>query len=437
MNRIRWTHRFGVAARALVLVVFTVAQDTAAQPCWTWTRPTVEEPQARSSPAMAYDSVRGRVVLFGGHALSDTWEWDGTSWMLAAASGPPPRATHAMAFDAKRGKVVLFGGRDANSVDFGDTWEWDGNTWSLVATDGPAARAFPAMAFDAARGRTVLFGGSNTAGPLADTWEWDGAVWTERAVQGPPVFYHAMVYDDRREVVVLHGGRDAAGIRRGDTWEWDGSAWFRRTTSGPARVVHSMAFDTFNGRAVMFGGLGAPDGGDTWTWDGVAWRQVSDLGPSRRTNAGMAYDAARGQVVLFGGDTSLGTVGETWVGSGAGPSVAEHPMDVEVESGAVAEFRVTAAGPGQVSYQWYKDGVPIVHAGRVTGMTTNTLLINPVIEDDAGEYHAAVTTGCGDAASEPATLTIRPLCRADYNGSGSVDSSDFFAFLAEFFEGCP
>jgi hypothetical protein len=40
---------------------------------------------------MAYDRNRGRIVLFGGindinlpPQLTDTWEWDGTSWTRVA-----------------------------------------------------------------------------------------------------------------------------------------------------------------------------------------------------------------------------------------------------------------------------------------------------------------------------------------------------------------
>lgn len=64
---------------------------------------------------MAYDSLRGRVVLFGGAitngALGDTWEWDGTDWTQMATSGPSRRYGHALAYDSRRQRVVLFGGQ--------------------------------------------------------------------------------------------------------------------------------------------------------------------------------------------------------------------------------------------------------------------------------------------------------------------------------------
>lgn len=40
---------------------------------------------------------------------------------------PSARSGHALAFDSIRGKVVLFGGRDA-PMENGETWEWDGSS---------------------------------------------------------------------------------------------------------------------------------------------------------------------------------------------------------------------------------------------------------------------------------------------------------------------
>ena len=86
---------------------------------WLWTQVSDIGPSARSAHAMAYDEVRDRVVLFGGrtHGVSepdarpsDTWEWDGESWVQVEDVGPPGRGHFAMAYDSARQRVVLFGG---------------------------------------------------------------------------------------------------------------------------------------------------------------------------------------------------------------------------------------------------------------------------------------------------------------------------------------
>ena len=55
------------------------------------------------------------------------------------APTPGLRGFHAMAYDSVRGKTVLFGGAIGSGY-AGDTWEWDGATWTQVAAGGPAAR---------------------------------------------------------------------------------------------------------------------------------------------------------------------------------------------------------------------------------------------------------------------------------------------------------
>ena len=90
---------------------------------------TAAAPSARSSAAMAYDSARGIVVLFGGYAsatsLADTWEHDGTRWVQITPTDPegdgdpPLREGHAMAFDSVRERVVLFGWLARRTV-----WRW-------------------------------------------------------------------------------------------------------------------------------------------------------------------------------------------------------------------------------------------------------------------------------------------------------------------------
>jgi hypothetical protein len=97
----------------------------------------------REAASMAYDSIRHRIVMFGGDRVDpgaytsygDTLEWDGTSWSSKAITGPVRRSRAAMAFDAARNRIVLFGGGFR-----GDTWEWDGANWAQKASRGPTPR---------------------------------------------------------------------------------------------------------------------------------------------------------------------------------------------------------------------------------------------------------------------------------------------------------
>ncbi len=422
--------------------------SASAQPCGqgAWTLRTNAGPTPRLAHGMAYDSGRGRTVIFGGDAssgmgtslLADTWEWDGAVWAAGAGGGPVARQYHAMAYDSAHQRVILFGG--AGGGNFGDTWEWNGTGWNQRAGSGPGPRNSHAMAYDSARGRVVLFGGTN--GPrLDDTWEWDGSGWLARPGTGPSARYsHAMAYDSARQRVVLFGG-SAAGGNQGDTWEWDGTGWSLRSTTGAsARFGHALAYDADRGRCVLFGGgTGGNLLGDTWEWNGAGWTQRSTSGPAIRYGHRMAFDSARGRTVLFGGwNFSLGTRGDTWEWSASDPvSVILHPAGTTVNAGQPASFSLVALGTAPLTYQWRRDGVGLSNAPPYSGVTTGVLTVDPATCAEAGSYDCVVFNGCGGATGDPATLTVQGCCYADCNLDGTLTVADFGCFQTKFVAGDP
>jgi galactose oxidase-like protein len=77
-----------------------------------------------------------------------------------------------------------------------------------------------------------------------------------------------------------------------------------------------MVYDAARGRVLLFGGNpGAPTAtNDTWEWDGSTWtRRTPATSPPGRFLHAMAYDTARHRAVLFGGTggNSIPT-GDTW-----------------------------------------------------------------------------------------------------------------------------
>lgn len=89
------------------------------------------------------------------------------------------------------------------------------------------------------------------------------------------------------------------------------------------RIDHAMAFDAARGQTVMFGGSsGAITYGDTWTFQTTAppygWTQLGVAGPTPRTGHAMVYDANRQVVVMFGGMLIGGVPSdETWEWNGS------------------------------------------------------------------------------------------------------------------------
>lgn len=310
--------------RAVVFGGRSMTSDEPLSTTWqvdgtSWSEVAVASaPPARFDHALAYDSARQRVVLFGGEAratgsaaanyLDDTWEWDGTSWVrLEPAVSPPPRSRHALAYDPRRGRVVLVGGIGPDGLALYDTWEWDGTAWSQPNPwNTPPSRAGHGLAFDPLTSRMVMFGGDNNGFVptyYGDLWEWDGARWIERSTRLGPGS-GALAYDAARERVVLHGGGDpSAGEEIGDeTWEWDGDGWRLAGILEPSQAPLSLvAFDEQSGRVIMLRHMGEASTYETWGWDGTAWSRASADGPQFEPNyLAMYYDRTRSQLELLG-----------------------------------------------------------------------------------------------------------------------------------------
>lgn len=289
--------------------------------------------------------------MLGGVGVGpETYLWNGSTWTNPTNGGPQGRRGHAMAFDALRGNVIMFGGTTSAQV-LGETWSWDGASWTLLSpASSPAARYAHAMSYDSLRGVIVLFGG--VVAGAADTWEWNGSHWVPRfSAQHPSGrYYHAMAYDSSRGQTVLFGGQSANGMN--DTWEWDGVNWFAKNpnTVPSARFSHAMAYHAQLGRVVMHGGaLGSGTSGviysDTWEWDGANWVLAAPLSsPGSRRDAAMAYDAQRHRVVLFGGEIN-GLLSDTWEYGQLGTQAIAHAFGSGCGSPALLLGSVPASRP--------------------------------------------------------------------------------------------
>jgi hypothetical protein len=324
-SRALWVGAAVLAAVGVAGVVPPVASAAPQQQAPTWTKlnPPVK-PSARREVAMAYDAATGTVVLFGGNLsiyiesgsvpAGDTWTWNGTTWTKQdPAVHPSARSLAAMAYDAATGTVVMFGGLGTNDESLGDTWTWNGTTWTQQhPAKSPTPDASAMMAYDAATGTVVLVGTDGT-------WTWNGTTWTHvasPAASPPVVFGAAMAYDAANGTVVVN---DVAVVGTGEdqvaeTWTWDGTTWTQQApaTSPPARFGAYMAYDAATGTVVLFGGSDVNTNcmlSGTWTWDGTTWTQQAPAeNPGARaiggSGVGMVYDAATGNAVLFGGYTT-------------------------------------------------------------------------------------------------------------------------------------
>lgn len=307
-----------------------------------WRTAAVTAPPGRSMHTLAYDGAAERVVMYGGHVratlgndplpLDDTWAWDGTQWsQICDPCGPGSREDYAMAYDPVRGVVVLFGGSDGVAVR-GDTWVLSGSTWTQVATSGPPARTAARLAFDAASGTLVLAGGlDENVNILLDTWTWDGTQWTASvSTTGKSPVYTASASDPVRGTVVAFGGSQNDSTGTNETEVWSQGAWTSAAVAVPTPENMASAYDASRGAATFV----VENEMSVWESDGLSWRSAGTIaGIVSRYGFAMAYDSTHRQLVLFGGsnavdlaDTWLRTDG-TWTLAGTGTNArSSHGM---------------------------------------------------------------------------------------------------------------
>ena len=155
--------------------------------------------------------------------------------------------------------------------------------------------------------------------------------WTNAAATGAPNPFCGYTWDGSQNVLLAFGG-ELNSVPTQTFRAWNGSQWTGPTVVGAlpsARSRPALAYDAARGVTVMFGG-GVPAQAETWTWNGTSWTQRSPAHvPPVRFGASLAYDEVRQVAVLFGGFVPSGLdtadlwewdgtdwTQRTWAGSG-------------------------------------------------------------------------------------------------------------------------
>lgn len=176
-------------------------------------------------------------------------------------------------------------------------------------------------------------------------WEWraiTGASFTTaHAMHDQGIGRSVIVAATRYEISLGRLLRDSV-VR-----EWTGSDWKRTLPQGePSQDLFSSfasAYDSRRARVLIFGGQSSSGTvvpiDDFRQWDGVRWTSLSPLSrPGPRKSALMAYDPIRDRIVLYGGIVSGSThVDQTWVFDGS--NWTQLPI----------------IGPGLPSSMWYDE----------------------------------------------------------------------------------
>jgi hypothetical protein len=308
--------------------------------------------------SMVYDSDADRIIMFGGFKtnygrMNETWVFNRSDSKWYNVTKPPPNMppfrehSPAMAYDSVNKRTILFGGYNGTTNRMDDTWEFNSsdNKWyKRNPALKPTGRGYSSMVYVSSRKVMVLFGGTSTGtNRLADTWAYNYSTntWTNITNKTNPKCVptareeHYMAYDSNNDRIIMYGGFSVSSVNFNDTWAFNYTdlCWYNITNTAYlpiARRNHKMVYDSESQRVILFGGMTTSTDfrDDTWelNYTDKKWYLMNMINrPPAREFEGMAYDSKTDETIMYGGDYNLNLprYNDTWIldyssGGGAG-----------------------------------------------------------------------------------------------------------------------
>ncbi|MCA9284097.1 MAG: hypothetical protein KDA22_02690 [Phycisphaerales bacterium] len=399
-----------------------------------------------------YDDGSGPAIYAGG--FFDTAggvpskrlaRWDGSSWSTVgsvALPGGDPAVLGMRVGDLGEGQKLFITGRftSVGGVAAKNVAAWDGATWEAFG-EGPPGENYDVEVFDDGNGPALF-----TCNYRLNRWngvEWVPLVANFQTASGGGSASALRVWTDDRGPALWIGGAftQADGVPLKYVARWDGRSLESFGDSISGSVTSLAVHDAGDGAGESLFAVGSitPVGGNQTglvRWTGREWTPAA-VGTVPWTG-GDAVSLGQGRLVVCGGmtlvDDDNGPVLVSglaiWGPTGA-PWIVAQPQDTMVAVGSTASFAVgTIIDPsaGAAGFQWRRNGAPLRDDDRITGSTTDTLMIAQADPDDEGDYDVEVATECATVASASVHLAVGPL--GDLDGSGLVDGADLGLLLS-------
>ncbi|MFQ5632023.1 MAG: kelch repeat-containing protein [bacterium] len=205
-----------------------------------WKDITDESSPAQEDHTAIFDSRRKRIVTFGGFnsQMYNIWQMyalylDSASpayqkWLTVKHRGnhPPGRIDHVAVYDSLKDRMVIFGGWDMERRDyFGDTWEFSFalGRWREIKTlhSHPAKRRHSVGVYDNMRNWLIIYGGYGEKGFLNDIWAFDlsSSTWINITPGPQPRIDHQAIFNPKTGNVLIYGGDALMPKKFHDLWE--------------------------------------------------------------------------------------------------------------------------------------------------------------------------------------------------------------------------
>jgi N-acetylneuraminic acid mutarotase len=227
-------------------------------------------------------------------------------------------------YNSLENSIGIFGGFFHESTYLNDLWtyDFDTQTWEKLNSSGfsPDARKSHSAVYNPVTNRLIIFGGSS--GPssyLDDTWFFDftAGTWLEVYTPVKPSSREGASFALNRDKTkgILFGGYD--GSYKNDTWVFDLATeqWQLMTpiSSPPARAHHVSSGLIDSNCIIIFGGEDSSGTiGDTWKYDiaGNSWSPLSpSTSPPDISFGSLVTDDPNKRCLLFGG---INGTNQTW-----------------------------------------------------------------------------------------------------------------------------
>jgi hypothetical protein len=138
---------------------------------------------------------------------------------------------------------------------------------------------------------------------------------------------------------------------------------------------------------------------------------VRFITPNQVTGAGRQYAGNICEMAFWKGTALTAAQVQTLYNSaGAPPMITSQPVSANVNANSLFTNSVKVTGSSPLSYQWYRDNLPLPIGGQTNltiGATNASLVLNPAKgSDSSANYYVVITNSAGSVTSSVVSLTV-------------------------------